>query len=269
MSDTLLELQARKEGCARRFTVGGCRWLTGLAIYGCGDDPARDKTGEEEGCLLVLSGTHDLGAGAGSWPARGVREEVWSGRPVALFLPPNTDWLAAGGRGEVLLVTARQPEVEQTESEAEPEKPARKPLLPLAGSNKAFDPQSKEWKPLESFPGSAEAILPRRIERVTAGAVTLERVFDGAYKALSLSVDEVVVPEGGVLEMARIPELPDLDEVLLYVRAEGEAEVAAGEDVRAVRGEAAFAARVQDIPGGLDVRAVKGRCYALLAYGGK
>ena len=86
-------------------------------------------------------------------------------------------------------------------SSAQPDQPAsspdttsQKPLLALAGSGKAFDPATGEWKRQEDFPSSPEAILPRRIEVTQDGDTVTRHVAPYDYKALSLTVDECILP---------------------------------------------------------------------------
>ena len=161
-----------------------------------------DKTGDVETLLVVLSGTFDILAGGGSWLARGVRTSPFQGKPVALFLPPNTRFSLDKGEGRCLLVSSLQPIRESVPEEAA----SISPLLPLAGSGKAYDPATGEWKREEDFPSAAEAILPRRIEEFEEQGAIVRRVFPFAYKALSLSLEEVVLPAGTTYSL---PTLPD------------------------------------------------------------
>jgi hypothetical protein len=143
-----------------------------------------------------------------------------------VFLPPRTTFRAANGRGEMLLVAARQPATgpEPTGRDAL----AHKPLLPLAGSGKAFDPGSGEWKPAETFPSSPESLPPRRFTRLQAGACVVERLLAPDYKAATLVVDEVVVPPGASLRLADVPQRPRCDELALFVRGTGTVDPADG-----------------------------------------
>ena len=63
------------------------------------------RTGDVETLLVVLSGTFDMVAGGGTWPARGVRKSPCEGKPVSLFLPPGTGFELQNGSGEILLVS--------------------------------------------------------------------------------------------------------------------------------------------------------------------
>ena len=179
---------------------------------------------DAESGALVLSGTHDLEANAGSWVSRGTRSTPFEGRPVALFMPPKTKFRSSAGEGEILLVSTRRPELV-----APPPEPKAKPLLPLAGSNQAYDSKSGSWKPIESFPDSAEAILPRRIERAEIGDAIIERVFPVDYKTLGLCLAEAVLPDGGALTAPGWIGEPAGDEFpeewAVYYRAEGDLEV--------------------------------------------
>lgn len=194
-------------------------WLQSVEVFTDGPEPVQTRTPSDcEGCVIVLSGTHDLQAGAGSWAARGLRPRVYEGRPVALFLPPNTPFAASGGRGELLLVAVRRPPATtpaNTASDA-----VTRPLLPLAGSNKVYDGDRGSWQPIETMPDSPEAILPRRIERISIGACTIERIFPLSYKTRALCLDEAQLAPHAALA------LPDYDaagypaERSVYYRAE-------------------------------------------------
>ena len=161
-----------------------------------------DKTGDVETLLVLLSGTFDILAGGGSWRARGVRTSPLAGKPVALFLPPNTRVSLDNGTGHCLLVSSLQPARESVPEEAA----SISPLLSLAGSGKAYDPATGEWRRKEDFPSAPEAILPRRIEEFEEQGALVRRVFPFAYKALSLSLEEVMLPAGTTYTL---PTLPD------------------------------------------------------------
>ena len=112
------------------------------------------------------------------------------------FLPPKTTFAATNGAGEILSVAARQPEQPPLTGD---EALQQKPLLPLAGSGKSFDPASGQWQPTETFATSAEHLTPRRIEHLALDGVTVERVFAADYKAATLTVDEAVLQPGKTL----------------------------------------------------------------------
>lgn len=181
-------------------------------------DPDALVTGDHETAVLLLGGTFDLVGGTTAWPARGARKDVFTGRPMAVFLPPRTEFRTSNGQGEILLFAARQPIVQQATGR---ELLARKPLLPMAGSGKSFDPNSGEWMPAESFPSAAESLPPRRFERIAVGACMLERVFAASYKAATLCIDEVVVPAGAALDLRDIPGRPACHEVMVFQRGVG------------------------------------------------
>lgn len=231
----------------REASCEGRSWLRRVMVLSAGGETVEVRTGDDdESGVLVLSGTHDLEANAGSWKSRGTRNTPLEGRPVALFMPPKTRFRCSGGEGELLLVSARRPELATP-----PVEPVAKPLLPLAGSNQAFDSKTGSWKPIESFPDSAEAILPRRIERAEVGGVAVERVFPVDYKTLGLCVAEAVLPDGSALNAPGWigPGASDgyPEEWALYYRAEGElhhgTEVLRGEGVVLGSGEAELRAR--------------------------
>lgn len=172
-----------------RFTDPDWQWLDCIEVIDVESD-YEAQTGAVESLAILLSGTFDILAGGGSWMARGVRTSPHDGKPVALFLPPKTRFALHNGRGGLLLVSSRQPEQPSDASQATSEKP----LLALAGSGKAFDPASGEWKRQEDFPSSPEAILPRRIELTQQGDTVTRHIAPYDYKALSLTVDECILP---------------------------------------------------------------------------
>jgi hypothetical protein len=187
---------------------------------------------------------------------------VFAGRPLAVFLPPRAELAVDRGEGEILLVAARpQPRPAASGRAAL----SQSPLLPLAGSGKAFDPASGEWRMSETFPTAAESLPPRRIERATVGGCTIERVFAADYKASTLTVDEAVVPPGAELRVGDLL-LPPAHECLLYLRAAEPVTVAAGKEQLTVRGEACV---LTGSPAPLELRATGAPAYAVLAYAGK
>lgn len=202
----------------QRLTTAACpgaRWLVHLQLWRP-LDPDHLVTGDCETAAILLGGTFDLVGGATAWPARGARQDPFTGRPMAVFLPKHTEFRTSKGRGEILLIAARQPARREPPSGRDAF--ASKPLLPLAGSGKSFDPNSGEWKPAETFPEAPESLPPRRFERIQIGACALERIFASDYKAATLSVDEVVVPAGASFALADVPRRPACDEVALFVR---------------------------------------------------
>ncbi|MCA8950396.1 MAG: 5-deoxy-glucuronate isomerase [Planctomycetes bacterium] len=216
-------------------------------------------TGECETAALILHGTFDLTAGPAdgahtAWPARGARNSPFEGRPMAVFLPPHTVFGARGDAGEIALFAARQP------AAADPTATGRaalsqSPLLPLAGSGKAFDPGSGEWRPAETFPTAAESLPPRRMQRRSFGEVAVERVFAADYKARTLTVDELVLQPGQSLAIAAIDDRPTHSELLVFERI--------GDNDRA---------RLVSTPGGavdLTLAAADAPVYAVVAYLGK
>lgn len=250
----------------RQADCAGAQWLVHVACWRP-RDPDTITTGEHEVAAILLSGTFDLVGGTTAWPARGARQTPFAGRPMAVFLPKHTPLRTTNGNGEILLVAARQPAArEEPQGRAAL---AHKPLLPLAGSGKAFDPHRGEWLPAETFPTAPESLPPRRFERLTVGAVTVERVFAPDYKAGTLAADEVVVPAGASLAVAAIPGRSRHDELLVFARSDGAAQVQVAGTRQDLRGDAAF---VVATPGGaVDVTLCAGAMplYAVLAYAGK
>jgi hypothetical protein len=245
----------------------GSPWLLELRLLEVRGSCPPQRSPAGEGLLVVLGGTHDLYAGGGSWLRRGLRPSPFEpGRPVALFLPPDTPFRTEHGEGTLLLVAARQPALPETPTPRDGL--ARKPLLQMAGSGKSFDPVSGDWKPTEAFLSSPEAILPRRQRRLDSpsGAV-LERVIGGDYKALGLCVDEACLGPGQCIAP---PPHDDTGpgypaEIAVFVLTEGEARIA-DRTVRAADGP--LVARV-DGPKAPRIEAVEGRTYALFAYAGE
>lgn len=231
------------------------RWLVHLQLWRP-DEVDEWITPGAETAAILLGGTFDLVGGTSSWPARGARTTPFEGRAMVVFLPPDTPLKvrrdAVQPHDEILFVSARQPVVEHTPEQREAL--SRKPLLPMAGSNKSFDPATGEWKPAETFASAAESLPPRRFQRLQAGAATIERLLGPDYKASTLCVDEIVVPAGATLSCADVPERPRCDEALLFTRAEGGAD-----RVVVLREHELDAASI----GGPE------RTYAVLAYAGK
>jgi hypothetical protein len=249
----------------RTASCPGARWLTQLQLWRP-NDPDLITTDDVETAVILLSGTFDLMGGSTAWPARGARQTPLQGRPMAVFLPRNTQFRTQRGQGEILLVAGRQPAA-----------PAagqgrgvfgRSPLLQLAGSGKAFDPTTGEWRPAETFPTAAESLPPRRMQQLQVGACVVERVFASDYKAATLSVDEVVLPAGQKLAVADVPGRPRADEVLVFVRTEAAATVAHAGQASAVRGDAAFCVAMTGEPD-VSIAAEGGPAYVVLAYAGK
>ena len=223
-------------------------------------------TGAYETAVVILHGTFDLSAGATAWQARGARKAPFEGRPMAVFLPPETEFRADNGDGELLLVGARQPDAAPA-AEAR-EALSQSPLLPLAGSGKAFDPASGQWMPNETFPSAAESLPPRRMLRIAVGDVTVERVFAADYKAATLTVDEIVLQAGQSIALGDIPQRPPHRELLVFARSDSEVVVRGVDESCTLRGDAAFTlATGADTT--LSISAGTTPAYLLLAYAGK
>jgi hypothetical protein len=265
---TRLELVAGTGGVRTARPPAGSR-LGPLRLHrGAADEAGGNVAGgteQEEAALLVLGGTFDLRAATNAWGSRGFRADPFSGRPVAVFLPPRCAW-SGTGTGEILVLGALPPPPRPVTGR---EALAQKPLLPLAGSGKAFDPTSGQWKTHEEFPSAPQAVLPRHIERVQVGAVAVERVFPVAYKALGLCVDELVVPDGAVFRLAELAGRPAATEVMVYVRVRGAAELRCDGSAQVVEGEAAFAVELRGATADLAVTARGGPCYVALGWAGK
>jgi hypothetical protein len=240
-----------------------CIWFTGLRIvpvHGAQDV----TTGDEEACVLLLAGTFDLAAGGTHWGNRGARASPLVGRPSAVFLPPRTTLRAGNGDGELLVVSARRPPAPAAVGRAVL---AQSPLLPLAGSGKAFDPRSGEWLTAEAFPSSAELLPPRRMPRAAVGPVTVEHVFPADYKAATLTIAEAVLPAGTTLRLASLLEPGAGREMLVFVR--GEAHLQAPGDDQAVAGEGAACFATPLGIAGAEIHVGNEPCYLVIALAGK
>lgn len=223
--------------------------------------PLEQRAPDGEAFLLVLSGTHDLYAGGGNWVRRGTRPEPFTGRPVGVFLPPATPFKLENGTGRALLLAARQPE--EAPLETPKEALSKKPLLPMAGSGKAFDPATGSWKPQEAFLSSPEAILPRRIARIDADGATAHRVLDMDYKSLGLCIDEVGLADGESATLPPHATAQDPCEIALYYETDDGA-LAIGDDLE-VTGHGVVRVSTASVP---RLTAKGGRAYAAVLYAG-
>lgn len=259
----VLPFVAGARGREARLPAG--RWFTRAEVLVV-DGRAELTTADEECCALLLSGTFDLQGGGTVWQSRGARTTPTGGRPMAVFLPPRTPFSASGGSGEILLLGANQPPSPLHASGRDALR--QSPLLPLAGSGKAFDPDSGEWKPAETFPTAPESLPPRRMERLDLGSgIVVERVFAHDYKAMTLTVDETVLPAGTELALAELAPA-SAGAALCYVRPERELQVRIG-DGAPITVAAESAIRIETHPAEVRLRATGGPVYAVLAYAGK
>lgn len=246
--------------------LDGASWLLEMRRIEVRGSSGEFRSPAGESLLVVLGGTHDLYAGGGSWMRRGLRRApLDDARGVAVFLPPNTPYRSENGDGALLVVSARQPELPEAESPRE--ELSRKPLLPLAGSGKAYDPAAGGWKPQEAFLASPEAILPRRLVRLpTPSGARLDRVIGTDYKALGLCVDEALLAPGQCVS----PPPPDTGrpdypaEIAVYVETEGRAQIG---DVEVHAASGPVVAHVDGVKAP-RVHAEEGRAYVLFAYAG-
>jgi 5-deoxy-glucuronate isomerase len=65
-------------------------------------------TEDREVCVVVISGTFSVMSRHGRWPDLGGRADPWSGRPDAVYLPPQTRF-ELDGDGEIALCWAPAP----------------------------------------------------------------------------------------------------------------------------------------------------------------
>ncbi len=230
------EVQWCQQGGQRDARDATRAWFRGLQLATVrGEFRVKTPPGEES-ALLILGGTFDLAAGSGSWAQRGRRATPFDGRPCALYLPPDTP-VQAVGDGELLLVSCRRPELPPA-AEAPPQ---MRPLLPLAGSGKAFDARTGTWELLERFPSAPEAVLPRAIVRHDIGGTPVERVFATSFKALALRLDEAVVAPHTTFEpRPDVGSPPATGDLAIFVRAPQGAEIHGADGGTTVRGDAVF-----------------------------
>ncbi len=231
---SLRQIAFADEGALRVAQCPPGSWLKRLALARVHGDLVV-TTGEGETCAILITGTFDLRAGHTQWQNRGARTEPFTGRPIAVFLPPSTEFAAHRGNGDLVLIEGKKPPAQQPSGR---EALGQSPLLQLAGSGKSFDPTRGEWMPAESFPNAAESLPPRRITQLQCGAARVERVLAADYKAETLVVDEAIVPAGSTFDVAQLP-LPDsVEECLVFVRCSGEAIVRLFDQQIIVRGDA-------------------------------
>jgi 5-deoxy-glucuronate isomerase len=74
-----------------------------------GEVAALRETADREVCIVVVEGSVDVRAAAGDWLDVGGREDPWSGRPDAVYLPPGTSFSVEGADCEVALCWAPAP----------------------------------------------------------------------------------------------------------------------------------------------------------------
>ena len=256
---TLQELHLVANGSELVATAPTGSWFVELRRVRI-DTPLLRTTGVGESCALLLSGTFDLRGGHTQWQSRGARKSEFEGRPVAVFLPPHTEFAADNGTGAILFVEARQPSALPATGRAALR---QSPLLPLAGSGKSFDPTIGEWMPAESFPTAAESLPPRRIAQLQCGLVRVERVFAAEYKAMSLVVDEAVVQGGTAWDLADLPLPASATEALIYVRSDGKVTISLGNEAVTVQGESVVHAT--GAIGRLCIGASSAAAYAVVA----
>ena len=231
---SLHRLSFAEEGPLRVARTAGRSRLTQIAVARV-DGGLVVTTGDGETCAIVVTGTFDLRGGHTQWQNRGARTDPYAGRPIAVFLPPRTEFAAERGQGELVLVEAMKPPAQKATGR---EALRQSPLLQLSGSGKSFDPTRGEWMPAESFPTAAESLPPRRIAQVQCGGTRVERVFAADYKAETLVVDEAVVPDRTTFDLAQLPLPTHVDEALVFVRCDGDATVRMGNEQIVVRGDA-------------------------------
>ena len=204
---------------ALRIAIPDAQWLVELSVHDV-TDQLQLKTNDEEAAVVLLSGTFDLVGGSSSWPSRGARSTPTGGRPVAVYLPPDAPFSAAAssadGGHSLLVARSRRPKAEPTKGR---EALSSIPLLPMAGSDKSFDPQTGEWRPAETFASAPEHLTPRRIERIEKEGAVIERVFAADYKAAAISVDEIALQPGASLSLSALPQPASAVECAIFVQS--------------------------------------------------
>jgi 5-deoxy-glucuronate isomerase len=115
MSDLLVHPKPAPapDGAILSVTPESAGWIyVGFEVLalGSGDVAARDAN-DRECCVVVISGTIAVVAGAGEWGDVGGRPDPWSGRPDAVYLPAGSRFevQAADGGAEVGLCWAPAP----------------------------------------------------------------------------------------------------------------------------------------------------------------
>ena len=94
---------AGPDGCTLRVTPESAGWdYVGFEVYRLGS--VRRVVEGRETCVVVLSGRAELAAGGKAWSGLG-RESVFTGEPVALYVPPGVEW-SAEGEAEIAVCTA-------------------------------------------------------------------------------------------------------------------------------------------------------------------
>jgi 5-deoxy-glucuronate isomerase len=92
MSDLLVTGGGTPEaGSVIKVTPESAGWdYVGFEVFRLEDGQTLEQqTGEEEVCLVVLSGLCHVSAGGDEWRNIGERESVFDGAPCALYLPPG------------------------------------------------------------------------------------------------------------------------------------------------------------------------------------
>ncbi len=234
------------------------QWLRGARLWQSSGTVELTTAPDEETGVVVLAGTHDIEANGSSWASRGTRASPFEGRPFALFLPPGARFRARSDAGEILLLAARRPPPGAVAT------PAPKPLLPLAGANKAFDAATGAWQPLEMFPDAAEAIQPRHMAKRDVNGVLTQQILPMPYKAHGLCLFEAVLHPGQELAVPLDDAAAGYPaEWMAYWRAEDEAAVGSPHATQPLRREGIVAAS-----GAARFAARRGRCYVAVAYAG-
>jgi 5-deoxy-glucuronate isomerase len=97
--------EADADGCVLRVTPESAGWTyVGFEVYR--DAAVSKRLGDRETCVVVLSGRANLEAGGEQWRDVGRRENVFAGRPTALYVPPGVEWSVEGAEFAVCTAPA-------------------------------------------------------------------------------------------------------------------------------------------------------------------
>jgi 5-deoxy-glucuronate isomerase len=96
---------ADADGCVVRVTPQSAGWTyVGFEVYR--DAAFSQRLDDRETCVVVLSGRASLTAGREIWRDVGGRDDVFDGRPTALYVPPGVEWSVEGAEFAVCTAPA-------------------------------------------------------------------------------------------------------------------------------------------------------------------
>ncbi|MDQ4004405.1 MAG: 5-deoxy-glucuronate isomerase [Actinomycetota bacterium] len=113
MAELLIASKKRPEENGRvvKVTPESAGWdYVGFEVFRLGAGRVLERqTGEEEVCLVVLSGLCHVSTEGDEWRNVGGRESVFEGAPSALYLPPRTRYRAEAATERLELAVASAP----------------------------------------------------------------------------------------------------------------------------------------------------------------